>query len=316
MNKVIYYILSMIFFLPSYALAQASGGQIRRSSDNNKRNHKANIIAKTYPQRDEAFKDNADLPQKKSFSISNLNNVNFTLITVPDFDGHVLKRNLNRKQISLKQISCKQGVDFYQWLQNNGLQSKKEQVKSATNMLDLRYRIKTGGYHALLLGDTYGDVRKVIVTDENERNYYVAYDFENFRSAPKRDKSDKFSNDQEIIDIVIEGNIMYIAHSGHTYSVCYGNQNGYISAINMLTDEIIWTSQPLINNSSEFAVVGNSIITGYGFTAEPDFLFVLDKYSGQRIQKIPLRKGPEIILVKDNCVYVKTYNLDYVFAIQ
>lgn len=313
MKKIILLPILCIFSIVSFA--QASGGQIRRSSDKSQRNNRATIIAKTYPQRDEVFNDNVDLPVKNSFSISNLN-INFILLPAPDFDGHVLKRNMNRKQISLKQISCKKGEDYYQWLQSNGLQSKKEQVRSAINMLVLRYRIKTGGYHALLLGDTYGDIRKVIVTDENEKNYYAAYDFENFRSAPKRDKSDKFSNDQEIIDIVIEGNIMYVAHSGHTYSVCYGNQNGYISAINMLTDEIIWTSQPKINNCSEFVIVGNSIITGYGFTDEPDFLFVLDKYSGQRIQKIPLKKGPGIIMVKNNCAYVQTYNLDYVFAIQ
>lgn len=313
MKNIILLLILCLFSIVSFA--QASGGQIRRSSDKSQRNNKATIIAKTYPQRDEVFNDNVDLPVKNSFSILNLN-TNFILLPAPDFDGHVLKRNMNRKHISLKQISCKQGIDYDQWLQNNDIQSNKEKVWSAINTLGLRYRIKTGGYHVLLLGETYGDVRKVIVTDENEKNYYVAYDFENFRSAPKRDKSDQFSNDQEIIDVVIEGNIMYIAHSGHTYSVCYGNQNGYISAINMLTDEIIWTSQPKINNSSEFVVVGNSIITGYGFTDESDFLFVLDKYSGQRIQKIPLKKGPGIIMVKNNCAYVQTYNLDYVFAIQ
>ena len=103
MNKVKYYILSMLFSLPLFASAQASGGQIRRSSDKSQRNNRATIIAKTYPQRDEVFNEKVELPVKSSFSISDLN-VNFILLPAPDFDGHVLKRNMNRKHISLKQI--------------------------------------------------------------------------------------------------------------------------------------------------------------------------------------------------------------------
>ena len=84
----------------------------------------------------------------------------------------------------------------------------------------------------------------------------------------------------------------------------------------MLSNEIIWTSQPKTNNCSQIAIVGNSIIAGYGFTDEPDYLFVLDKYSGQRVQRIFLKKGPDWVVVKGSSVYVRTYSLDYVFSIQ
>lgn len=301
--------------------AQISGGQIRRQGTNKKAQVKtprrATTINPVYPSRDDMFQSDAILPEKGSFDISNLS-VNYTLLPSPDFDGHMLKRNINRTQITLKQVSCKQNdiTDDDKWLTENQLFLHSQKIYNPTNKF-LQYRIKTGGYHVLLFGEGYGNVTKVIVTDINEKKLYIAYDFENFRFAPKRQKSDsRFNDDQDILDIVIEGNIMYVAHSGHTYSISYGNQTGYITAINMLTDEILWTSLPKTNNCSQIEIVGNSIIAGYGFTQETDFLFVLDKYSGHRVQKIVLKKSPDYIVVKEDLAYVRTYNYDYVFSIK
>ena len=71
-----------------------------------------------------------------------------------------------------------------------------------------------------------------------------------------------------------------------------------------------------MTNNCKIALVGNSLITGYGFTEEPDYLFVLDKYSGQRVQKIALKNGPEYIIAKENSLLVRTYSYNYVFSIQ
>ena len=85
--------------------------------------------------------------------------------------------------------------------------------------------------------------------------------------------------------------------------------------VDMENGEIIWTTQPMTCNS-HFAIVNNSIICGYGFTGEPDNLFVLDKYSGQRVQKIPVKKMVNEVVPKDGLAYVRTYSFDYVFKIQ
>ena len=77
MKKIILLPILCLFSIVSFA--QASGGQIRRSSDKSQRNNKATIIAKTYPQRDEVFTESLSLPVKGSFNISNLNNVNFQI---------------------------------------------------------------------------------------------------------------------------------------------------------------------------------------------------------------------------------------------
>ena len=113
----------------------------------------------------------------------------------------------------------------------------------------------------------------------------------------------------------IEGNIMYVSHD--SYSDYYGKipdeENGYLSAIDLRTNEILWTTEKKTCNS-DIEIVGNSIICGYGSSFESDYLYVVDKYSGQRVQKIFLKKAPEHVIAKGNRIYVRTYSYDYVFS--
>ena len=306
--------------------AQTSGGQITRKSSSRsnvqstrKNNSSASVShQKVYPQCDEVFNRSDRLQAKGGLNVSYGDN-HFFMLPAPDFNGHILERDRSRKQITLKQASCKPNAitDDDQWLKENGIQLHSETVGIGMNIgkLALRRRLKTGGYHVLLLGVSFGDITKVIVTDEKETALYAAYDFENFRKSPKRDKSDDYSGKQHIFDIVIEGSIMYVGHGGNTYSSTYGNQTGYITTIDLINNEILWTSMPLTNNSG-IVLIDNSLITGYGFTDEPDYLLVLDKYSGQRVQKIPLKKAPGYIITKGSSVLVRTYSYDYVFSIK
>ena len=56
--------------------------------------------------------------------------------------------------------------------------------------------------------------------------------------------------------------------------------------------------------------------SGYGFTAEPDFLFVLDMKTGEVVEKTKVKSGPEVILDKSGELYVRTYDHDYVFGVR
>ena len=293
--------------------AQTSGGQITRKNSSrsnvqsSRKNNSSTSVThqKVYPQCDEVFNRNDRLQARGVLNVSYGDN-QFFMLPAPDFYGHILERNRSRKQITLKQASCKPNAitDDEQWLKENGIQLNSETVGIGMNIgkLALRRRLKTGGYH-------------VLVTDEKETVLYAAYDFENFRKSPKRDKSDDYSGKQHIFDVIIEGSIMYVGHGGNTYSSTYGNQTGYITTIDLINNEILWTSMPLTNNSG-IALIDNSLITGYGFTDEPDYLLVLDKYSGQRVQKIPLKKAPGYIITKGSSVLVRTYSYDYTFSIQ
>ncbi len=65
-----------------------------------------------------------------------------------------------------------------------------------------------------------------------------------------------------------------------------------------------------------FLVKGDVIFCGYGFTAEDDYLYQLDKNTGEVIDRLPLKKMPDLMAVKDDRLYVHTYSYDYVIEVQ
>jgi hypothetical protein len=268
----------------------------------------------TYLQRDDAFKANFKLTPIGKFDANNVQNMTFTKMPTPYFTGHMLKRDISRKQVKLTQVSCRQNqiTDDEDWVRNNDLTLREERVETPMNEFGPRFRYRTGGYLITTYGVHWGYTGLVVITDEAQETLYAAYDFENFKFSPK---TTLMGNYQSVNDFFIEGNILYIAHGSNGYSDGAGYQTGYITAFDMENGEIIWTTQPMTCNS-HFAIVDNSIICGYGFTGEPDNLFVLDKDSGQRIQKIPVKKMVNEVVPKDGLAYVRTYSFDYVFKIQ
>ena len=76
--------------------------------------------------------------------------------------------------------------------------------------------------------------------------------------------------------------------------------NAYITALDRNSNQIIWRSQPLICNASNFIIIDRVIICGYGFTAEPDYLYLIDKTTGNILQQIKLKTAPSYIIPKDN----------------
>ena len=90
-------------------------------------------------------------------------------------------------------------------------------------------------------------------------------------------------------------------------------KTGYVVAFDAESGRLLWSSDPLTSNAQSFLVLGRSIVSGYGFTAEPDFLFVIDAASGAVEQKIPLKSGPSAIAGKSDKVFVRAYATDYVF---
>ena len=64
-----------------------------------------------------------------------------------------------------------------------------------------------------------------------------------------------------------------------------------------------------------FLVKGDVIFCGYGFTAEDDYLYQLDKNTGEVIDRLPLKKMPDLMAEKDGRLYVHTYSYDYVIQV-
>jgi hypothetical protein len=113
-----------------------------------------------------------------------------------------------------------------------------------------------------------------------------------------------------------QGDTLFVAHSVNGYTKESKGQTGYVTAIDVDTGEMAWRSVPRVANAGCFAMVGGALVTGYGFTAEPDTLFVLDAQSGMVKGKVSLPSMAEEILLKEGRLYVRTYDHDLVFDVR
>ncbi len=64
-----------------------------------------------------------------------------------------------------------------------------------------------------------------------------------------------------------------------------------------------------------FVVSGDLIVSGYGFTAEPDFLYLLDRRTGKVLDRLAVPSAPEVIRLRGERLFVRTYDRDVVARI-
>lgn len=166
----------------------------------------------------------------------------------------------------------------------------------------------------LFYGPNYSGGTVLYGYDETEQTYLFGFDFSAYEFAPDNDPADLDFVDQKIQWAQQDGNILYVSHGHQTYARSSRGMNAYVTAIDLITKKALWTSQPLVSNASNFLVLEEMIITGYGFTAEPDFLYFLDKASGQVLKEVPLDTSPEYIFRKGDRLLVRGYNTDYEFT--
>lgn len=108
--------------------------------------------------------------------------------------------------------------------------------------------------------------------------------------------------------------ILYVACGHNTYASSEPDSS-YIIAINPNTQNVIWRSDPLVSNALNFQIVGDTIICGYGFTAEDDYIYLLDVFTGKTVDRIRVNTGPDQFEIVGDTLYVATYNTAYTFKI-
>lgn len=252
------------------------------------------------------------------------------MIDTPNFSGQVLVSD-SEDFITLQLESKKKNqiIDDENWFVSNRLSLPTFEIWDECG--DIRGNLPAnipGTYYDFILttgfnydenniflyGQNFRRNRFLIITDRSSTQIEHFLDFKNFNYSPRAKKGDEEFIFQAIKWAIAEGDILYVSHSHPTYSRSSFGENAYLSAIDLNNYGIIWTSEPLTCNST-FIIIDNSIVCGYGFTAEPDYLFVIDKNSGEKKQIIKLEKAPSYIIHKDDKVYVRTYSFDYVFSI-
>lgn len=98
-----------------------------------------------------------------------------------------------------------------------------------------------------------------------------------------------------------------------------GVTNGYAEpdscfmfAYDLEQDKLLWRSADQSYNSMNFVVKGDVILCGYGFTAEDDYLYQINRNTGEILDRLELKKMPDLLVEQDGKLYVHTYSYDYV----
>lgn len=168
----------------------------------------------------------------------------------------------------------------------------------------------------LFYGEDVPDSRYLIAMDSESGKFRYGFDFVNYAYPPDYRVGERKFVYQRIVWAVEEGDTLYVSHSHLTYARSSKGMDAYITAIDTRSGRVLWRSRPLVSNSWNFEVVGDLIVTGYGFTAQPDFLYLLDKRSGEVVRQLKLKSAAEYIIRKGDRVHVRAYDTDLVFKIE
>ncbi|MBQ7766351.1 MAG: hypothetical protein IJ397_05890 [Lachnospiraceae bacterium] len=117
----------------------------------------------------------------------------------------------------------------------------------------------------------------------------------------------------------VNGNNAYIK-DGIFYGASIANgyadsDTCFMFAYDLNNEKILWRSASQSYNTMNFIVIDDVIICGYGFTEEKDYLYQINMNTGEVIDKLELKKMPDLLVEQDGKIYVHTYSYDYVIEI-
>ncbi|MEO8699613.1 MAG: hypothetical protein ABI867_06195 [Kofleriaceae bacterium] len=102
----------------------------------------------------------------------------------------------------------------------------------------------------------------------------------------------------EVQDIRLAGGVLYFNEACQSYSSGAHGECSALVAVDPVRASVLWRTRPLVSNG-RFAIRGCYIVAGYGFTAEPDALHLVDRATGRVLRKLPVSSAPQRYLFSD-----------------
>ena len=168
--------------------------------------------------------------------------------------------------------------------------------------LPLQRTFCPGGRRFALYGKDGASSRILVGGDK------YAYDFQRYVWPPRIKPGEREFVYEEIVWAGEANDVLYVANAHLTYASSSRGQNAYITAIDPDTGRRLWRSKALVSNAQTFVVTPRYLVTGYGFTAEPDWLYLLDRRTGRVLERLALPSAPERITRRGGLLIVRTYD--------
>jgi len=150
--------------------------------------------------------------------------------------------------------------------------------------------------HLIMLLDPSKEVKKV-------------YNTRNITITPKD------SLFQRVEWSVVKDGVLYFSECAST-APDKNSQGYYLVAVDINTDETLWISKPRTVNSSNFLIVDSSIICGVGGSGIPDYIYVLNRYTGVKTREYWIPTAATWFAIgEDKNLYVTLYDKHVAFKI-
>ena len=216
--------------------------------------------------------------------------------------------------ITLSLVSSKPNeiVDEDRWWERNGLEKPEVYV---------RFPALTRGKVPEVAPANYRGLPLMAVWNSSGRRFFV-YGEEIYKARYLLATSPEGGRIEFAFDAAAYGNaawaalvdgILYLTNNPGNLSAADGG-GARLFAIDVETNRLKWASAEK-TCSGQFLAIAGSIVCAYGFTGEPDFIFVLDRFTGEVTQKLKLKTAANWLIPKDGRLHVRCYNTDDVYRI-
>jgi hypothetical protein len=135
-----------------------------------------------------------------------------------------------------------------------------------------------------------------------------AYDFRRYAPPPRIVPGERGFVYEQVVYAKESAGMLLVETAHSTYARSSYGQNAYLNAVDLKTRKLHWRSPALVANAGNFVLVGDTIVSGYGFTAEPDYLYAVDRRTGRVTGRLLLPSAPERIARHGNLLTVDTYD--------
>jgi hypothetical protein len=142
------------------------------------------------------------------------------------------------------------------------------------------------------------------------------FDFRNYVWPPRIAPGEREFVDERVVWArEAPAGILFVETAHSTYARSSYGLNAYLNAIDVKRKKLLWRSPALVANADNFVVLNEVIVSGYGFTAEPDYLYALSRETGRVVARLLIPSAPERIIRRGGTLYVKTYDHDLVVRV-
>lgn len=182
----------------------------------------------------------------------------------------------------------------------------------------LSHAVEQEGYVLLFYGNPpdmlhiVSNISLLVVRDVNTETVRYSLDMSLYGMAPEYVERDKEHVFQSVRWAYIEAGVLYMENAHWRYAESSKGKNAFISAIDLQRSELLWRSKPLVGNAVNFSVLGDVIISAYGYMREGAKVYAIDKQDGNVVGELELepadalaKRHPHYAILKGNQLFIK-----------